>query len=321
MVLDASLAASHIGPMADVVISEFMDEAIANEVLERFDLLYDPSLVEDRRALLAALANARAIIVRNRTRVDDELLDHAPELRVVGRLGVGLDNIDLESCQRRNVVVCPATGANDTAVAEYAITAALVLLRGAWLSSDRIRSGEWPRNELIGREAAGKQLGLIGFGSIARQVAARAAALGMTLAAHDPYLAENDTAWADTRPMALEELAATSDVVSVHVPLSDETHHLVDGDFIGRMKNDAILINTSRGGVVDEQALVSALRGGHLGGAALDVFESEPLDPSGGHVFDGVPNLLLTPHIAGITDEANERVSRLTAENVLKHLA
>ncbi len=307
--------------MADVVISEFMDEAIANEVLADFDVIYDPSLVDNRGALLAALGDARALIVRNRTQVDNELLEHGPGLKVVGRLGVGLDNIDMDECQRRDVAVCPATGANDVAVAEYAISAALMLLRGVWLSSDRMIAGDWPRTELMGREAAGKQLGLIGFGSIARQVAMRATALGMTTAAFDPYVGADESAWAGTQQLPLDELAATCDVISVHVPLTPETHHLVNADLIGRIKPGAILINTARGGVVDESALIDALRSGRLGGAALDVFESEPLTSDAGAALADVPNLILTPHIAGITHEANGRVSRVTAENVRRHLS
>ena len=163
--------------LPDIVISEFMDKDIALEVLDNFDVQYNPTLVDDRIALLETLAEARAIIVRNRTQVNNELLEHAPNLQVVGRLGVGLDNIDLEACKSRNVVVCPATGANDVAVAEYTITAALVLLRGAWSAIDRMIAGEWPRTDLMGREISGKRLGLIGFGSIAREVAARASAL------------------------------------------------------------------------------------------------------------------------------------------------
>ena len=306
--------------MPDVVISEFMDKDIALEVLDKLDVQYDPKLVDDRAALLETLAEARAIIVRNRTQVDSELLDHAPNLKVIGRLGVGLDNIDLEACKARNVVVCPATGANDIAVAEYAITAALVLLRGAWSARDRMIAGEWPRTDLMGREMSGKRLGLIGFGSIARQVAARAVALGMTVSAFDPYLPADDPAWSDVRAATLADLAADCDVISVHVPLTDETRHLIGVEFIRSMRAGAILINTARGGVVDESALVEALREGRLGGAALDVFESEPLDGESGAAFAGVPNVLLTPHIAGITEEANQRVSFVTAQNVLKHL-
>jgi (S)-sulfolactate dehydrogenase len=307
--------------MPDIVISEFMDKNIALEVLDGFDVQYEPTLVDDRAALLETLADARAIIVRNRTQVDNELLDRAPDLKVVGRLGVGLDNIDLEACKSRNVVVCPATGANDVAVAEYAITAALVLLRGVWSATDRMIAGEWPRTDLMGGEISGKRFGLIGFGSIARQVAARAQALGTQVAAFDPYLASDNPAWSGTAPVSIDELAATCDVISVHVPLTDETRNLVNAEFIGRMRAGAVLINTARGGVVDESAVIEALREGRLGGAALDVFESEPLDGDGGAAFAGVPNLLLTPHIAGITKEANQRVSLVTAQNVLKHLS
>ena len=307
--------------MPDIVISEFMDKNIALEVLDGFDVQYEPTLVDDRAALLETLADARAIIVRNRTQVDNELLDRAPNLKVVGRLGVGLDNIDLKACKSRKVVVCPATGANDVAVAEYAITAALVLLRGVWSATDRMIAGEWPRTDLMGGEISGKRFGLIGFGSIARQVAARAQALGTQVAAFDPYLASDNPAWSGTAPVSIDELAATCDVISVHVPLTDETRNLVNAEFIDRMRGGAVLINTARGGVVDESAVIEALREGRLGGAALDVFESEPLDGDGGAAFAGVPNLLLTPHIAGITKEANQRVSLVTAQNVLKHLS
>ncbi len=307
--------------MADIVICEFMDEAIAREVLKAYELLYDPSLVDDRAALLRSLGDARAVIVRNRTQVDAEFLENAPKLEAVGRLGVGLDNIDLELCRAGNVAVYPATGANDLAVAEYAISAALSLLRGTWQASPDVIGGKWPRGANIGREASGRRFGLIGFGSIARQVGRRAAALGMQVSAYDPYLPGDNGAWSDVEAVSLRQLAETSDVVSVHVPLTKETRNIVDADFIGRMKNDAILINTARGGVVDEQALTAALRAGQLGGAALDVFASEPVDAEGGRAFVDVPNLMLTPHIAGITEESNVRVSQLTAENVARHLA
>ncbi len=290
------------------------------DVLSAFDVLYDASLVDDRPALLAALAGACAIIVRNRTQVDNELLGHAPNLKVVGRLGVGLDNIDLEACKSRNVVVCPATGANDVAVAEYAITAALILLRGVWSATNRVIAGEWPRTDLIGGEISGKRFGLIGFGSIARQVAARARALGTEVAAFDPYLASDSPVWSGTTPLCINELASTCDIISVHVPLTDETRNLVNAEFISRMRGGAVLINTARGGVVDESAVIEALRESRLGGAALDVFESEPLDGDRGAAFADIPNLLLTPHIAGITEEANQRVSLVTAQNVLEQL-
>lgn len=306
--------------MPDVVVSEFMDEAIATEVLAGFDLLYSPALVDDRGALLDAVADARALIVRNRTQVDAELLAHAPNLSAVGRLGVGLDNIDVDACRARDVSVFPATGANDVAVAEYVITAALILVRGVWSATPAMVAGEWPRTALMGRELAGRRLGLIGFGSIARQVARRAHALGMHVAASDPYVPADDAAWSLVENATAEDVAACSDVVSLHVPLTASTRHLVDADFLLRMRSNGVLINTARGGVVDESALIDALREGRLGGAAIDVFEHEPLDATRGAAFRNVPNLLLTPHIAGVTAESNQRVSRLTAESVARHL-
>ncbi len=306
--------------MADIVISEFMDQAAIDEVLAGRDVLYDAALVDNPAELRDALADARALIVRNRTRVDTGLLEAAPRLETVGRLGVGLDNIDLDACRARNVTVHPATGANDAAVAEYVITAAMVLMRGAWLDASAVRAGDWPRMAMIGREIAGKRLGLIGFGGIARQTAFRALALGMDVAAHDPYLATDDPAWEDVDNLPLIELVRTADVLSLHVPLTDETRHLIDRDKLAVMKKDAVLINAARGSVVDEIAVADALRAGRLGGAAFDVFEREPVSADSGTHFDGLDNLLLTPHIAGVTVESNVRVSRVTALNVLADL-
>jgi (S)-sulfolactate dehydrogenase len=307
--------------MADIVITEFMDEAAIRAHLAGFDVLYDPKLVDQPERLTAALADARALIVRNRTQVRGALLAAAPKLTVVGRLGVGLDNIDVEACQARGIDVYPATGANDLSVAEYVITAALMLLRGAWLATASVAAGEWPRQRLMGRELSGQQLGLIGYGAIARETATRARALGMTIAAYDPYLPAEHAAWGHTRNLPLAELLATSDVVSLHVPLTPQTQNLIDAAALSGMKSDAILINAARGGVVDELALVEALRAGKLGGAALDVFEREPVDATYGQRFVGVPNLLLTPHIAGVTVESNVRVSEVTARRVAERLA
>lgn len=306
--------------MADIVICEFMDENTLRSAFAGRDVLYDPKLVDSPAALAAALTNARALLVRNRTQVRPPLLALAPRLTVVGRLGVGLDNIDLDACKARGIAVYPATGANDLSVAEYVITAMLVLLRHAWFASEQVIAGQWPRMTTIGREVSGKRLGLVGYGAIARETAARARALGMQVAACDPYVPPQDAAWTHAEPLTLEELLARSDVVSLHVPLTAQTRHLINAAALARMSAQAILINASRGGVVDEPALAHALKSGKLGGAALDVFETEPLDAATGAVFAGVPNLLLTPHIAGVTEESNVRVSGVTAASVLRHL-
>jgi len=310
--------------MPKVVISEFMDEAAIAAELAGLDVVYDPGLVDRPEDLAAAAARADALIVRNRTQVRGALLDAARDLTVVGRLGVGLDNIDLPACRARGIAVYPATGANDGAVAEYVIASALLLLRGAYGASAAVAAGAWPRNALMGREIAGKRLGLVGFGSIARETARRAAALGMAVAAHDPFVAADDPAWnpatGPVQSRALDALIAQSDVLSLHVPLTDRTRGLIDAAALARMPKGAILINAARGGVVDEAAVARALRSGHLGGAALDVFDREPLDAAAGAVFADVPNLILTPHIAGVTQESNVRVSAVTAQAVRRHL-
>lgn len=306
--------------MADIVISEFMDEGVIAEAFAGRDVLYDPKLVDDPAALSAALGDARALVVRNRTQVRPPLLAAAPRLKVVGRLGVGLDNIDMEACAARGIAVHPASGANDLSVAEYVVTAALVLLRRAWFATDAVAAGKWPRMALIGGEMSGRRMGLVGYGAIARATAERVRALGMTVAAYDPHLPGDHPAWKGAERLDLPTLLATSDVVSLHVPLTAETRNMIDASAMASMRKGAVLINAARGGVVDEPALAAALKSGHLGGAALDVFDKEPLDAAAGAVFMDVPNLILTPHIAGVTDESNLRVSRVTAENVLKHL-
>lgn len=304
-----------------IVISEFMDAPAVEGLSARFDVDYRPRLVDDAAALAAALPGADGWIVRNRTQVRGALLAAATRLRVVGRLGVGLDNIDVAACESRGIQVIPATGANAESVAEYVLTAALVLLRGAYFSTRAVEAGTWPRQTLSqGREAAGKTLGVVGFGSIGRLTARKAAAIGMKVVGYDPHIGAGDAAWGNARAdrRELEALLAESDVVSLHLPLDDSTRGLLGRDRLARMKHDAVLINTARGGIVDEAALATMLREGKLGGAALDVFDHEPL--AAGSPLAGAPRLLLTPHIAGVTVESNERVSSLIAERVAEAL-
>jgi (S)-sulfolactate dehydrogenase len=300
-----------------IVISEFMDAPAVERLRQAFEVDYRPTLVDDAAALAAALPGADAWIVRNRTQVRGAALDAARALRVVGRLGVGLDNIDVPACEARAIEVIAATGANAESVAEYVVTAAMMLLRGAYFSTRAVEAGTWPRQMLSqGREAAGKVMGLVGFGSIGRLTARKAAALGMTVRAYDPVVRADDSAWREhgVAQRDLDALLAESDVVSLHVPLTPQTRGLLDGARLGRMKHDAVLVNTARGGIVDEAALAAMLREGRLGGAALDVFDHEPL---GAHSpLTGAPRLILTPHIAGVTIEANERVSALIADRV-----
>jgi (S)-sulfolactate dehydrogenase len=306
--------------MADIVITEFMDEAAVRRLVDSYDTVYDPKLVDDPAALHDLLTSARALIVRNRTQVRETLLTMGPKLRVVGRLGVGLDNIDVAACKARSVKVIPATGANDLSVAEYVITSALMLLRGAYMRSADVAAGDWPRQSMMGRELAGKTIGLVGYGSIAREVAWRAHMMGMQIVAYDPYLMADHPGWQIARNVSMDAVLELSDVVSLHTPLTDSTRNMIDAKALSSMKSHAILINAARGGIVDEVALAEALKSGKLGGAALDVFETEPLTAEAGAKFKGLANLVLTPHIAGVTDESNERVSHLIADKVLEVL-
>lgn len=304
-----------------IVITEFMDERAVAQLSARHDVLYDPKLVDDPDRLHREAALAEALIVRNRTQVRGELLAQLGRCKVVGRLGVGLDNIDVAACEARGLRVIPATGANALSVAEYVIGTAMLLLRGAYQSTPAVAAGQWPRNALSsGREIAGKTLGLIGFGSIGQLTARLAQGLGMEVVAFDAMLDADHPVFAQTRVrcVGLDEAIKSADVLSLHVPLVDSTRGLIDAARIATMKRGAVLVNTARGGVVDEVAVAQALKSGHLGGAALDVFEAEPLVASA-H-FQDCPNLVLTPHIAGVSAESNERVSFLIAEKVLEAL-
>lgn len=307
-----------------ILITEFMDEAAVARLAARADVRYEPALVDDPARLLSLAAEADALIVRNRTQVRGALLQalvSSGRCRVIGRLGVGLDNIDVDGCQASGMQVIPATGANALSVAEYAVGTAMLLLRGAYASTADVAAGRWPRQALSnGREVGGRTFGLVGFGAIGQCTARLARGLGMQVIAHDAMMDAEHPAFeaAGARCAGLDEVLRMADVVSLHVPLLPSTRGLLDAARLQAMKPGAVLINTSRGGIVDEPALAAALRAGHLGGAALDVFHVEPLPPS--PHFQGCPNLLLTPHIAGVTLESNERVSALIADRVLQAL-
>ncbi len=305
-----------------IIVTEFMDERAVAQLQAQHDVLYDPKLVDDAGRLATEARSADAIIVRNRTQVRGDLLAALTMCQVVGRLGVGLDNIDVQACEAKGIKVIPATGANALSVAEYVLASAMLLLRGAYQSTGDVLAGKWPRNALgNGREIGGRTLGLVGFGSIGQLTARLAEGLGMTVIAHDPMLDETDAVFAQNNvaSVGLDELLTRSDVVSLHVPLLDSTRNLFNVQRLKSMKKGAILVNSARGGVVDEAALADALKSGQLGGAAIDVFDSEPVPAE--NVFVGCPNLLLTPHIAGVSSDSNERVSALIAQRVLEELS
>lgn len=308
--------------MADIVISEFMDRPTAEGLLAEYDAHWDPDLWDKRPLLLGHLKDARAVIVRNATIVDDALLDAAPQLRIVARMGVGLDNIDLDACRARGVEVCPSIGANAVSVAEYVIATAMILLRGpSYFATAEVAGGAWDRPKFAGAgEIAGRTMGVIGFGSIGQTVGAKARAMGMDVIAHDAVMPADSPGWAGARRVDLDTLVAEADVISLHCPKLPQTIDLIDARRFAQMKPGAILINSARGGIVNEAACAEALRMGRIAGAALDTLDVEPIDAKAQALFTGVPNLILTPHIAGVTRESNRRIAEVAAENVRRIL-
>ncbi|CAB3391426.1 (S)-sulfolactate dehydrogenase [Kyrpidia spormannii] len=302
-----------------IVVSEWMEEVGLRRLAEYGQVMYDPDLWRSRY-LWNEVREAEALIVRNQIQVTDELLGAGERLRVIGRLGVGLDNIDLEAAGRRGVQVVVARNANAISVAEYVFSAMLHWIRPLLEASEDVKTGHWNRRRFTTGELYGKTLGLVGLGEIGTRLAIRAKCFGMQVTAYDPYVAPFDMPPADlgvSMCPSLEDLLASADFVSLHLPLTRETYHMINYDAFARMKPTAVLINTARGGVVDEEALVTALRQGLLGGAVLDVLEHEP--PDGSPLFHE-ERVILTPHIAGLTEESQDRVSRLVAEEVIRVL-
>jgi (S)-sulfolactate dehydrogenase len=299
-----------------------MDQGAADGLIADFDVHWDPDLWGKRDELLSRVARARAIIVRNATQVNVELLDAAPDLKVVARMGVGLDNIDVAACKQRGVEVCPTIGANAASVAEYVITTALILLRGpAYYCTPDVVGGAWDRPKFAsGVELGGRTMGIVGFGSIGQVVGAKARAMGMTVIAYDAMMPDDATAWLDARRVGLPDLVAESDVITLHCPLLPETRDLIGVAEFARMKPGAILINSARGGIVNEAACADALKSGSLGGAALDTLSVEPINEDACNLFRGMDNLILTPHIAGVTQDSNKRIADVAVANVRRVL-
>lgn len=277
---------------------------------DRFEVvaIEDSSTPEFTRVL----AGSDGLIVRSATSVDQAMLESAPTLKVIGRAGVGIDNIDVEAATSRGIVVFNAPDANTVAAAELTLALMLALARRVTEADRSVRDGSWDRSRLEGVELRGKILGLIGAGRIGGEVARRCHAFGMTVMVHDPYLTDDRARALGVELVDLERLITAADVISLHVPLNEETEGLLDAGALSLMKSQSYLINASRGGVIDERALAAALEEGRLAGAALDVFENEPL-PSDSPLRHA-PNLVLTPHLGAATAEAQVAVAREVSE-------
>ncbi len=269
-------------------------------------------------ALTAELADTDALIVRSATRVTEELLARAPRLRIVGRAGVGVDNIDLDAATRRGILVVNTPGSSATSVAEHALALMLALARSVPQLNAAMHAGRWEKAGAAGAELRGKTLGLVGLGRVGGEVARRAKALEMRVLAHDPYLTVERAAEWGVQLLPLAEMLPQADYISLHTALSPATDRLINQQTLAQMKRGARLINTARGELVDEAALLEALRSGHLAGAGLDVFAVEPL---GNSPLMELPNVIATPHVAGSTAEAQEEVGVQIAQQIRDYLA
>lgn len=281
------------------------------------NVVYEPTAFSDEAKLFALVVNAEALVVRNRTQVNVNLLDRAPNLKIVARAGVGLDNIDIPACNHRGIAVVAGLGANAVSVGELAIGLALSVARQINQHHQEISDGKW--NRIPGTELTGKTWGLIGCGATAKATARLLSGFQMNIIGFDPFVSANDPQMRELgiTVSELNEVLANSDFVSIHVPANQDTNHLINSARLKIMKPNAIIINVGRGEVVDESALVAALESGQIAGAGLDVREVEPSDAN---KFAGFSNVVLTPHVAGITHESQIRINQILVDEINRKL-
>ena len=302
--------------MRVLVAAPLHEKAI--EVLKNagFEVVYEEYPDEER--LLELAKDVDAIIVRSKPKVTRKVIENAPNLKVIGRAGVGLDNIDLDAAKERSIEVVNSPGASSRSVAELAMALMFNVTRKIAFADRKMREGVWAKKQCMGFELEGKTLGIVGFGRIGYNIAKIAKAMGMNLLLYDPYPNFERAKEVGGKFVELEELLKESDVVTLHVPLLDSTYHLINEERLKLMKPTAILINAARGPIIDTNALVKALREGWIAGAGLDVFEEEPLPA--GHELTKLDNVVLTPHIGASTVEAQMRAGVEVAEKVVKVL-
>jgi len=275
------------------------------------EVVYKPTITKDE--LLAVVGEYEALIIRSRTKVDREVLDRGTRLKLVARPGTGLDNVDVEYAKSKGVAVVNSPESLIEAVSEHVVLLMLALSRRLVQADLSTKAGKWEKNSLMGVELKGKTLGVVGLGRIGRRIAEIGKTLGMSVLFYDVITIPPDVLSSlGAKVVSLDELFVTSDYITLHVPMTPETAHMVGAQRIAQMKKTAVLVNTSRGGVIDEAALAGSLKEGRIAGAALDVFEKEP--PSG--EIMSAPNTILTPHIGGQTEEAQANAIVVIGEKV-----
>jgi D-3-phosphoglycerate dehydrogenase / 2-oxoglutarate reductase len=305
--------------MSDVLITESLRGKAVDALASRFKVALLPDLWKDPVELLRVIGDYRAIIIRNQTRIDEAILKAAKKLVVIGRAGVGLNNVDVAAATRAKILVTSTPDQNAISVAELAMGLILSLARKIPAADADTRLGNWNRMKFLGVELYGKTLGLVGAGRTGYLTGRRAQAFGMNVIAYDPYLSKDNILLSELNAelTSLEDLLRRSDVVSCHLPATPETEDLFNAARFALMKQGAFFINTSRGEIVVEEALIAALERGALAGAALDVRASEP--PARGKL-ESLPNVILMPHVAAFTNEAQDRVTRAICEDVARVL-
>ena len=299
-----------------ILITEFMESKSVETLQNNFDVTIDQDLSKNPNKLKKIINNFDVLIVRNKTQVNQEVLKNASNLKFVGRLGVGLDNIDTDYCKSNNIHVQPATGMNADSVAEYVINNALSLLKNIPLMHQETLIGNWPRTSIISRELQGKTIGLLGFGLIAKKVSVLAKTFNAHIIAYDPYVEQNAGNAFDTKLLDINDIFKLSDIISIHLPLTETTKNLLNYEAFKKMLKQPIIINSSRGSIVNEDDLLKAYDEKLISGFALDVYSSEPVQKSFLNKINKNINCILTPHVAGVTEESNSRVSDFIANAV-----
>jgi D-3-phosphoglycerate dehydrogenase len=301
-----------------VLVSDALSETAVQIFRDRgIDVTFDPSLGKDKDRLAAVIGDYDGLAIRSATKVTEKLLANAPRLKVVGRAGIGVDNVDIPAASRRGVIVMNTPFGNSITTAEHAIALMMALARQIPEADASTRAGKWEKNRFMGVELTAKTLGIIGCGNIGSIVAERALGLRMKVIAYDPFLSEERAVKLGVHKVELDELLARADFISLHVPLTDRTRNILSAEALAQTKPGVRIVNCARGGLIDEAALAEAIRSGHVAGAALDVFAEEPATES---PLFGLPNVVCTPHLGASTTEAQENVALQVAEQMADYL-
>ena len=304
--------------MIKILITEFIDSQSLQNINKKFDVIYKKDAWQNKDFLEKEIQKFDGVIVRNKTNLDKNILINASNLKFIGRLGVGLDNIDTEYCKKNNIIVQPATGMNSDSVAEYVVNSSLTLLKKSQIINEQTLQGKWPRTSIVTKELKGKTLGLIGFGDISKKVLKLINVFDVTCMAYDPFIKSKQMEVDNIKKVSFDEILNLADIISIHVPLNNETKYLFDRQAFIKMKKQPIIINSSRGGIINEKDLIDAYRNKYISGFALDVFENEPINETFYKNISNDMNCILTPHIAGVTAESNVRVSNFIIDKTNK---